>query len=283
MKYVFFGSPRFAEIVLGHLIKADIAPVALVCNPDRPVGRKKVITAPATKQRAIKSDATNIDIIQPEMLDEPLIKRLRALEPDFFVVAAYAKIIPQTVLDIPRLGTVGVHPSLLPKYRGASPIQSVLLNGEPETGTTLYVMDAKMDHGPILAQDAWPIADNEQYPQLEEELAHLSGALLVKTLPDFFAQKITGQPQDEKESTLTRKFTTEDGYIEETHLAAAERGDEDRADFILRAINALTPEPGAWTKRDGKRVKLLAGEIKDGKLRLMKTQIEGEKPKDVQA
>jgi methionyl-tRNA formyltransferase len=140
MRYVFFGTPRFAEIVLRKLLDAGMPPVALVCNPDRPVGRKKIVTSPPTKTLAT-NNRTPIEILQPEKLDEAFMEQLQTLRPDFFVVAAYAKIIPKAVLAIPRLGTLGVHPSLLPKYRGASPIQSVILNGERETGVTIYAMD----------------------------------------------------------------------------------------------------------------------------------------------
>src|ERR1700690_3293179 len=140
MKYVFFGSPRFAAIVLQKLIDGGIAPAAGVCNPDRPVGRKKIVTPPPVKTLVV-STSSEIDILQPEKLDDMFTKRLAAIEPDFFVVAAYAKIIPANVLAIPRLGTIGTHPSLLPKYRGASPIQAALLGGDAKTGTTLYLMD----------------------------------------------------------------------------------------------------------------------------------------------
>src|SRR5579862_505150 len=116
MKFVLFGTPRFAEIILDELIRAKLPPAAIVCNPDRPTGRKKIITPPPTKRRATESDASSIDIIQPEKIDEILLKRLAALEADLFVVAAYAKILPASVLSVPRHGTLGVHPSLLPKY-----------------------------------------------------------------------------------------------------------------------------------------------------------------------
>jgi methionyl-tRNA formyltransferase len=284
MKFVFFGTPRFAEIVLEQLIQADLVPVALVCNPDRPVGRKKIITAPPTKQliETAQSASGNLKstiILQPEKLDENFIDQLKQLEPDFFVVAAYAKIIPQSILDIPRLGTLGTHPSLLPKYRGASPIQSVLLEGEEMTGATIYKMDAGMDSGSILATDEWPIADNEQYPQLEEELAILSSRLLIKIIPDFFVGNIKPVDQDPALATFTKKFKTQDGFVEEKDLAMATAGDIVKAHAIERKINAFTPEPGCWTIGNGKRIKLLQGAIENGSLKLKTIQVEGEKPK----
>lgn len=281
MKYIFFGTPRFAEIVLDGLIDAGMAPAAVVCNPDRPVGRKGIITPPPTKLLAIKT-SPDIDILQPEALDEVFIKRLRALEPDFFVVAAYAKIIPRAVLDVPRLGTLGTHPSLLPAYRGASPIQSVILAGETKTGATIYAMDEKMDHGAIYAQEAVsldPLATN--YPALEEQLAALSAKLLIKTIPALLDGTAASRPQDESRATFTKKFITENGFIEASELDAAIAGASDKAELILRTINALNPEPGVWTLQNGKRVKLLEARMENNALRLLVIQKEGEKPKTV--
>jgi methionyl-tRNA formyltransferase len=208
MKYVFFGTPRFAEIVLDGLIGAGLVPMAVVCNPDRPVGRKKIMTPPPTKLLAIKA-SQDIDIIQPEALDEIFIKRLQALEPDLLVVAAYAKIIPADVLAIPRLGTLGTHPSLLPAYRGASPIQSAILAGETKTGATIYQMDAKMDHGAIFAQEEAPLDPLiTNYLALEERLALLSAKLLVHTISTMESGTARSRPQDESSATYTQKFTT---------------------------------------------------------------------------
>jgi methionyl-tRNA formyltransferase len=277
MKYIFFGTPRFAEIVLEGLFRANLPPVALVCNPDRPVGRKKIITPPPTKVRAV-NDPSDIDILQPETIDETFLQRLQAYEPDFAVVAAYAKILPQAALALPRLGTLGVHPSLLPEYRGASPIQSAILTRTTETGTTIYRMDEKMDHGPILAQAKLTFAD-ETYYELEEKLAELSAQLLVKTIPGFLAGRIAPQPQDESRATFTKKFATEDGFVAAGDLKAAEQGDQKKANSILGKINAFNPEPGAWTiAEDGRRTKLLAAKLRDGALLLTLIQQDGEKP-----
>lgn len=281
MKYVFFGTPRFAEIILGRLIEADMAPVALVCNPDRPVGRKKVVTPPPTKQRAMKSGAP-IDIIQSEKLDDKTIGRIKALEPDLFIVAAYAKILPREVLSIPHLGTIGVHPSLLPAYRGASPIQSVILHGEKETGTSLYLMDDKMDHGPIFVQEKCDAGQGTiGYRDLEEKLAELSAQVLIKMLPEIASGALKAKPQDESKATYTKKFTTEDGFINETDLSSAEKGDEKKTNEILWKIHALNPEPGAWTIRNGKRIKLLAARSTNGTLKLSEVQEEGKKARAV--
>jgi len=279
MKYIFFGTPWFSKIVLEELVHAGMAPMALVCNPDRPVGRKKIITAPPTKQ-LVMDEKLPITIFQPEKLDADVIAQLRALEPDFFVVFAYNKILRKDVLGIPRLGTIGFHPSSLPRYRGAAPFQTALLEGERTTGITLYLLDEGVDSGPIIATtEPVAIMDTDTFDSLARKLAEAGGALLVKTLPLFNEGKITPMPQDNTVATLTKKFTTEDGFVEPADFAAAQAGNTEKATYLDRKIRALNPEPGVWTMRDGKRVKLLEAKIENGALRLIKTQREGEKPK----
>ena len=275
MNFVFFGSPRFAEIVLRKMVEGGCVPDLVICNPDRPAGRKKIITPPLTK---VLAKEYKIKTWQPEKLvyDE-FEAQVDGI--DFAVVAAYAKIIPQNIVDFPKLGTIGVHPSLLPKYRGASPIQTVILNGEKETGVSLYLMDEKLDHGPILAQRKTIICEHEDYFQLEKRLAELSGALLAETLPDFYSGKIKPMVQDEDRATSTKKFLTQDAFVDYKDLLEAENGNIEKAKKINRMIRAFVVEPGAWTIKDGKRVKLLGSEVVASGLKLKKTQIEGEKPK----
>jgi len=283
MRYIFFGTPRFAEIILDALLRADMPPIALVCNPDRPVGRKKIITAPETKKyiekHGVSGHEKRITIFQPEALDATFEKKLKDLRPDFFVVAAYAKIIPKSVLDIPKLGTLGIHPSLLPKYRGASPIQSSILDGKKETGVTIFQVDEIADHGPLFAHRASRIANGETYLQLEEKLAKLGGDLLVKTVPKFISGEIKSIAQDGGVATFTKKFRDEDGYVAPEDLKDAEAGGSSKAEIIFRKIRALNPEPGVWTMNNRKRLKLLEANIVNGALKLTKIQEEGQKPK----
>jgi methionyl-tRNA formyltransferase len=278
MRFVFFGSPTFAAIVLEGLLAHGITLSALVCNPDRPVGRKHIITPPDTK-RLIHERGLSIDVLQPEKLKE-VESLLVALELDFFVVAAYAKIIPQSILDIPRLGTIGVHPSLLPKYRGASPIQSALLAGESMTGVTLYKLGAGVDDGPILAQQEIPIAEDDSYETLEQKLAKLGGEMLADLLPQFTKGEGQATPQNHSEATLTKKFKTEDGFVDETDLKMAESG-AGLALALHNKIRALGTEPGVWTIKNGKRLKLLASDLEDNKLVLTEIQWEGKKPEKI--
>ncbi len=302
-RFVFFGTPEFAATILEKLISSGFVPEAVVCNPDRPVGRKKVITPPPVKLLIMKQEARikkQVKIFQPEKLDKQFLDSLFLIHDsfDFFVVAAYSQILPKEIIEIPRLGTIGVHPSLLPKYRGASPIQGAILNGEKETGVTLYLMDEKTDHGKIVSSIRYQVSGNENYKTLEKELAELAGNLLVETLPKFIKGEIKPVPQDESKATYTKKFTTEDAFIDEKTLEEALNGEnEETAEKIYRKILALNPEPGTWTyaralehsnvlenvgmSSSGKRIKILEAKIENGKLVLKKIQIEGEKPKAV--
>jgi methionyl-tRNA formyltransferase len=279
MNYVFFGSPRFAASVLEKLLDAEMPPVALVCNPDRPAGRKKIITPPATKELILRR-APEAVLLQPETPAEAA-ETFKTLGADLFVVAAYAHIIPEAILAIPRAGALGVHPSLLPKYRGASPIQTAILNGEPETGVSVYVMDAKMDHGPIVASAPCAIKENDSYQTLEEKLAALGGTLMVSTMPEFILGKRPAETQDEVQATYTKKFKTQDGFIDDDDLKKAERGDAAAASMAYRKIRALTLEPGCWTMRNGKRIKLLEATMNGPALVLTVTQMEGETPRRI--
>jgi methionyl-tRNA formyltransferase len=277
MKYVFFGTPRFASLVLAGLLD-KMPPLTVVANPDRPAGRKKVLTPPAVKVLLAKNHSS-IELLQPEKLSE-VAPRLRALEPDLFVVAAYGKIIPQSILDIPRLGTIGVHPSLLPRYRGATPIQSAILSGEKNTGVTLYLMDAGVDHGPILTSGELAV-DEMNYPELEAALAALGAKLLLETMPAVLDGKVRPQAQDESQATLTGKFETRDAFVPWTELEGAARGERGAATTVWQKIRAFDPEPGAWTLKDNARIKLLDADLKDGALVLRKVQRAGKNPERI--
>lgn len=256
-------------------------PLALVSNPDRPAGRKQLLTPPPTKALITNRHLNSISILQPEHLDAVFLNSLSRLRPDFLIVAAYGKIIPKEILAIPPRGAIGVHFSLLPKYRGPSPLQTAILNGETESGVSLYLLDEKVDAGPLLAQRRLSIA-GYTYQQLVEKFAHTAAEMLIQLLPEFIAEKIKPLPQDHTQATFTRKFTAADARVEPLELEMAEAGDKEKAETILRKIRALSPEPGVWTMRGGKRIKLLDAEIQGNKLVLRKIQLEGQKPKYIQ-
>ncbi len=282
MRFAFFGTPEFAEIILEKIVKNGLVPQVIICNPDRPLGRKQIITAPPTKIIAQKH---NIPVWQPEKLDVHEFKN-RLKNFDFAIVAAYAKIIPKEIISIPRLGTIVVHPSLLPRWRGATPIQNTILAGDKVTGTTLILADEKVDHGPILAGKDLEIEENDNYETLIQKLAELSGELLIKIIPLWLEGKIRPETQNEDYATYTKKFGTEDGFVDL---------EKDDSVLIRRKVRALNPEPGVWTKIVpenyflirankkivGKRIKILEAEIYQGRLKLKKIQIEGEKPQNL--
>lgn len=272
VKFIYFGSPKFARDILKRLVESGVVPWAVVCNPDKPFGRKKIITPPLVKQY-ITENKLFVKIFQPDSKEElsALLLNKNFQEAKFGIVAAYAKIIPQEVIDSFPLGVIGVHPSLLPLFRGSSPIQSALLNGEQETGTTLYLMDAKMDHGAIIDQERMNISDfSWNYLKLEEALANSSANALIRNLPLFVEGKITPKPQDDTLATLTSKFVTQDGFV---NLKT------DNSIIIARKIRALNPDPGVYAEINGKRVKLLeVSQKEDGNIAITKIQPEGKNP-----
>ncbi len=289
--FIFWGTPEFAAEVLEKLINQGVIPKAIVCNPDRPVGRKKIITPPATKllvlEHQLQDPTLRIDILQPETLDEAFAEKLKSYSPDVFVIAAFAKLIKQDILDIPTHGSIGVPPSLLPFYGRASPMQNALLNGEDTTGVTLFLVDAKMDHGPIVAQETLYIG-TMNYTMLSKKLAELGGELAARTLADFVNGTITPQEQDHDKATLTTKFTTEDAFIDMHDIEKAQIEGGPIAQQLECKIRALNPEPGTWTMTPAicsmqfgqeKRVKVLEADVStDDKLTIKKIHVEGKTP-----
>lgn len=238
---VFFGSHHFSTPILQQLIDSGVFDIKLVVTqPDRPVGRKQEIQMTGVKTLAIKYD---IPVEQPVSLKDYTLP----VTADINIVCKYGLIIPESVLNSAKHGSINSHASLLPKYRGASPIQSVLINGETETGVTMMVMDKEMDHGPILAQATLAINPDENCFELSERLAPLESELLIKTIPDFIAGKITPQEQDHAEATFCTELTREDGQVDGNKTATE----------IYNLFRGLTPWPGIWTMWNEKRLKLL--------------------------
>jgi len=276
VKFVFFGTPRFAAIIVGGLINQGFLPSAVVTNPDRSTGRKKIITPPPVKIICRKLNPL-LPIIQPEKIDNDFLSQLRGYDADFFLVAAYGKILPKSLIDIPRYGTIGVHPSLLPKLRGATPIQSAILSGLQTTGVTLFLIDEKMDHGPIISMKLLEINANDNAESLSDRLAVLGREMVVEIMPSI--SSLATQSQNESEATYVSKFTANDAYISPENLERAEKGIDNLAESVNCKIRGFFPEPGAWTHKNGKRVKLLSAEVLQGKLVLKSIQVEGKKPR----
>ena len=283
LRYVFFGTPNFAARVLEKLIAAGVSPVVLVCNPDRPVGRKKIVTSPPTKkliqELGIKNNELGIKVFQPKDKAElSLVSDEIFKDCDFGIVAAYAQIIPRSVIDKARLGIMGVHPSLLPSFRGATPIQTAILDGAETTGVSLFMLDEEVDHGSVIAQREVSLGE-DNYVEFERRLADLGVELLLEILPKFVIGKSEAIVQDESGATYTKKFTSEDGLITNELLEKAKNGEG--AVEVLRKIRALNPEPGIYSVIQGKRTKLLEAKIVEGKLVLTKIQREGGLPLSV--
>jgi methionyl-tRNA formyltransferase len=193
---------------------------------------------------------------------------IKKIKPDLVIVANYGKIIPQDILNIPRYGFLNVHPSLLPKYRGPSPIQFSILNGDKETGITIILMDAKVDHGPILAQRKTIIGENETAAELRDRLAVLGAKLLIDVIPDWLRGKIKLRRQDERKATYTKILVREDGKIDWKKSVKV----------IERQIRAFCPWPGTYTFYKGKRLKILKARLEKNKLIIEEVQLEGKKP-----
>ncbi len=248
MKYIFFGTPEFAAVVLEKLINAGYLPSAVVCNPDEPAGRKNILSSPPVKILAVKN---GIPVFQPEKPDEKFAEEIKKYPADLFIVAAYGKIIPKEILDIPRLGALNIHGSLLPKYRGASPIQAAILNGDKKTGATIMKIDEKMDHGPIISQAEIDMDRSDNFETLSEKIAETGAKLLIKIIPDYLAGKIKPVAQRDSNATYTKIIKKEDGKINW----------EKSAKEIERMTRAFYPWPSAWTVWNGKILKIFEASV----------------------
>ena len=232
-KIIFMGTPELAATVLRKLIESEIyKPVLVITQPDKPVGRKQALTPPPVKALA---EANGILVWQPKNLRDPeIIQKIKDEKPDLILVAAYGKIIPQEALDIPRFGALNVHGSLLPFLRGGSPVQTAILEDHKETGPTIMVVDAELDHGPVLAQKAFSIDTDDTAVTLMRKMAGAGADLLLKTLPLWLEEKIKPIKQEHAKATLTKIFQKEDGEIKP----------EMTAEYIERMTRAFDPWPG---------------------------------------
>jgi len=250
IKTIFFGTPDFSVPTLNLLIK-ETNLIAIVTQPDKKVGRKQMVLPTPIKKIGLQN---KIKVFQPQRIkDEEIINQIKKLNPDLIIVAAYGKIIPKDILDLPKYGCINIHASLLPKYRGASPIQTAILNGEKETGITIMVMNEKMDEGDIIAQIPEKIYNNDTSESLHNRLSKTGANFLIKTLPDYINKKIVPQKQNNKSATYTKIIKKEDGKINW----------QQNSYKILRQINAFTPWPSAYTFIDQKRFKITKAQAID--------------------
>nr|WP_320192843.1 methionyl-tRNA formyltransferase [uncultured Desulfobacter sp.] len=244
-RIVFMGTPEFSVPALKTLAKEPGFDILLaVTQPDRPKGRGKKLSPSAVKQAALD---LGIDVYQPEKINTPEgIEYLSDLEPDYFVVVAFGQILSRKVLDIPKIYPINIHASLLPKYRGAAPIQAAVLNMDEQTGVSTMVMAEKMDAGDILLMETTPVDPEETASTLHDRLSLMGADLIIKTIHSIEQKKITPVPQDHSKATYVSMLKKSDGRINWNNSAKA----------ICAHINAMTPWPGAFTAVDGKRLKI---------------------------
>lgn len=254
LRIIFMGTPALAATVLeGLLREKSFNVIAAVTQPDQPKGRDLKLQPSAVKELALQN---GLLVLQPERAREPqFIERVRALGPDLIVVAAYGQILPQALLDVPGLGCLNVHTSLLPKYRGAAPIQWAILNGDSETGVTIMKMDAGLDTGAIVGEERTAIRGEDNVQTLHDRLAQMGRALLVRTIPDYVSGSIQPRPQPAEGASYARKIQKEDGRIDWTQPARR----------LWNRVRGLTPWPGTFTlvrrERGTVLLKILRAEV----------------------
>ena len=290
LSYIFFGTPEFCEPVLRSLKEAGRPPLAVVCQPDRPKGRGRKLESPPVKRWA---EQCYVEVLQPDKCkDARFLDHIRALKPDLGLVFAFGQLLPKELLDIPAQGFVNIHPSLLPKYRGAAPIQWTLINGDQETGVTILKVTPKLDDGDLLLQEPVQVDPQENAVELGERLALLGADLAVRAL-DLLEQGQAGfTPQDEARVVWAPALTKEDGRIDWTGTTLS----------LHNRIRGVQPWPGASTRLQNKSLKIHraspgpaeapraeAGQVVkaegeellvrtgDGLLRLLEVQLEGKK------
>jgi methionyl-tRNA formyltransferase len=236
LRIIFMGTAELSRPILEALLKhQEFEVVAVVTQPDKPKGRDLKLQPSPVKETALKS---GLPVLQPEKArDAQFVEELRGLHPDLIAVAAYGQILPQSILDLPRFGCLNVHTSLLPKYRGAAPIQWAILNDEAETGVTIMKMDAGLDTGDIVSIEKTPIQPQDNSQILHDRLAQMGAGLLVRTISDFVAGKIQPRPQPHEGVSHVSKIKKEDGKIDWSLPARV----------IWNRVRAFTPWPGAFT------------------------------------
>lgn len=293
MNIVFFGTSNVALPILETLSRHHTIS-AVVTQPDALAGRQQEMQESPV---SVLAREMNLQTLKPETVknNDWLTMELKSLQADLFIVVSYGKILPAEIISMPPLGTLNVHFSLLPKYRGASPIQFAIMNGEEFTGTSIMLLDEQLDHGPIVTAERYAIENDDNFLTLSEKLAHASAKLLDLALPDFSAGRLKPTAQDESEATYTKIISKADGRVDWNKPAEA----------IYNQFRAFYPWPGIWTEWNGKKIKILdcapspvheagqvAGTVLEGgyvacgdstKLQIRSLQLEGKTQTDIQS
>ncbi len=286
MRVVFMGSPSFAVPSLEYLVLGGYEIAAIYTQPDRAEGRGRALSASPVKQAAL---ALGLTVVQPESLKAPeAVRQLADFKPDLIVVAAFGQILPKAVLELPSLGCLNVHPSLLPRFRGASPVAAAILAGDEFSGVSIMLLDEGMDSGPVLARAQVPIADSDTTASLGAKLSLVGAGLLGEVMVGWIRGELKPQPQDESQATYCQPITKDEGKID-WRLTAID---------IWRRVRAFYPWPGSFSRWRGKTLKIIeamplspqtkakAGEVValdsgfgigtgDGILNILRVQLEG--------
>ena len=248
VRTVFMGTPEFAVPSLERLVQAQYRVVAVYTTPDRPAGRGRALVASPVKAAALR---LGLPVEQPASLREAgAAAALAAYRPDVIVVAAFGQILPKAVLQIPRYGCINIHPSLLPRFRGASPVATALLAGDGFTGASIMLMDEGLDTGPVLMRAAVPVAPRDNTGSLSEKLSLIAASLLLEALAGWTRGQIKPRPQDPAAATYCDEISKEAGEID-WRLPAVD---------IWRRVRAYNPWPGAYTRWQGRQLKIVAAE-----------------------
>ena len=268
INFVFWGTPNVASETLEILKQNNYLPELIITSPDAKRGRGLHMEASPV---AIFAEKNNIPCLKPEKMGE--LEKIFGEQniPDLFIVVAYGKILPEEIINTPKLGSINIHYSLLPKYRGASPVESAILNGDTETGVTIQKMTFEMDSGSIIAQEKVAILPDEIAPELRKRLIKIGTELLIKILPEFVAGKIKPTPQDGSLASVCKKIKKEDGLIN----LGAELPSE-----IYRKYCAYWGWPSIYFLKNGKRIKITDAKLENGQFIIKKVIPEGKKEMD---
>lgn len=246
-KIIFIGTAEFGLPAFEALIKdSDFAIALAVTQPDKPIGRKQIITSSPIK---IAAEKNNITVLQPEHIID-IKEKIALLSPDLIIVAAYAQLIPEAILNLPKYGCLNLHASLLPKYRGSAIIQAALLNGDEQTGLTIIKMDKGLDTGEILAQTAINIDNEDTAGALYDKLSGISADFVIETIKKYLTEKIKPMAQDSSLASYAKELTKSDGLINWSKPAL----------YLEKFIRAMNPWPVAWTWWNGKQVKIISAQ-----------------------
>jgi methionyl-tRNA formyltransferase len=263
-KFAFFGTPEVARETLEMLFKSEYKPSVIITSPDRRSGRGMQM---AESPVSIWAKEHNIKILKPEKIDDDFIKEFESFGVDLSIVIAYGKIIPEALIDLPRLGTINIHYSLLPRYRGASPVEETLLNDDKKTGVSIQQMKFRLDSGPIIKDKEVDIEENEVKTDLLKRLTMIGGELLVKTLPEIFEGKINLEMQDESKATYCKKIRKEDGLLNLDSNAKAN----------YNKYRAFYGWPGTYFFKNNKRIKITKAKYENDSFIIERVIPEGKK------